>query len=200
MEATNQDPVGTEETKPVSDKPQKDQDTVAYDTYRKVLSEKKARDERLREMEERLQSFEQTELERKGQHEAIIKTLRDENQKLKSDLSTRDRAYVMSKVNAAITTKAVEAGCKAPDKLLRLIDREKIEALEIDDNYNVNSQAVEYLINEAKKENDFLFKRNSVNVQDGTPLEKPVEKPGKQIKDMTNKEIEELYRQTYNKR
>lgn len=40
------------------------EDTVKYDTYRKVLSEKKKRDEQLREMQEQLAAFQSREKER----------------------------------------------------------------------------------------------------------------------------------------
>lgn len=196
MKESNQDPVGTQEQSEASGKPEKKQeDKVAYETYRKVLTEKKARDQQLSEMEQRLQEYEQRELERKGEFEGLISNLREENKNLKDKISQRDKAYIMSKVNNAIKTKAVEAGCKNPDKLLRLIEPERINSLEVDDQFNVDTKSVEYLVNEAKKENDFLFKQQRANVQDGNPVDRPVVSEDKKVKDMSIDEIKDLYKQ-----
>ena len=197
METSTQDPVGTQNPAASGASEKKDQDMVAYQTYQKVLQEKKARDERLAEYEAKLKQYEQSDLERKGQYDSLISQLKEENNKLKQTVSERDRAYIMSKVNSAIATKALEAGCRNTDKLLRLIDKEKIESLEVDENYNVDMRSVEFLINEAKQENDFLFKNSRVNVTDANPVDRPVVAPEKQVKDMTMEEIKNLYKQTY---
>lgn len=197
MEETNQDPVGTE-TK-TSGKVEADQsnDTVAYETYRKVLSEKKSRDERLGQMEARLKEYEQRDLESKGKYEELLSNLREENKSLRDEVGKRDRAYIMSKVHSAIKTKALEEGCRNPDKLMRLIDEERIRSLEVDQNYNVSLKDVEMLVNEAKRDNDFLFKRDRPNVADGTPVDKPVVQGAKPISKMSNEELAEAYKATY---
>lgn len=199
MEEKSQDPVGTEETQTASGEPQKSQeDKVAYESYRKLLNEKKSRDQRLQEMEQKLKSYEESELERKGEFEKLLSQLKEENSKLKSTLQEKDRKYIMNKVHSAIKEKAVAAGCKAPDKLLRLLDDDKVNGLEVDDNYNVVESSVEYLINEAKKENDFLFKRSNANVQDGNPVSEPVVKtPESDLSKLSMEQLEELYKKSY---
>lgn len=201
MEATNQDPVGTQDQEKVAGgaPEQINQDSVKYETYQKLLGEKKNRDKQLEEMRDRVKAFEQGELEKKGQYETLINSLKEENKKLRDGMTQRDEAYFMSRVKSAVTTKAIEAGCKAPDKLLKLIDSSRIRNLTVDDDFNVDSKEVEFLINEAKKENDFLFKKSHANVADGNPVEQPVVAPGKKLSEMTDKELMELHKKTYKK-
>jgi len=199
MEETSQDPVGIQESA-VRDEPEVNQakkDTVAYETYKKLLGEKKSRDERNTQLENKLRDYEQRDLQSKGQYEEVILSLKGEVGELKGQIAKRDEAYIMSKVESAVKTKALELGCVNPDKLLRLLDSEKIRGLEIDSNYNVSSRDVEYLVNEGKKENDFLFRKNKANVTDADPVEKPIVALPKTINKMSNAELENAIRQAH---
>lgn len=185
----NQDPVGAQSDS-TSGKAEKKEDVVKYETYRKLLGEKKARDERLGQMEAKLKEYEQRDLENKGKHEEVISSLREQVRNLQGEVAKRDEAYVMSRVEGAIKTKALEAGCLNPDKLLRLLDREKITSLEVNDRYEVSSQDVDFLVSEAKKENNFLFKKSKANVVDGDPVGEPKVALAKPVEKMTNEELE----------
>lgn len=188
MEQNQEVPVGVQSK--ASGSTEKKEDVVKYETYKKVLAEKKARDERLSAMEARLKEYEQRDLESKGKHEEVISSLRDQVRNLQGEVAKRDKAYVMSKVEGAIKTKALAAGCLNPDKLLRLLDGDKINSLEVNDRYEVSEQDVDFLVSEAKKENEFLFKKSRANVVDGDPVGQPKIALAKPVEKMTNEELE----------
>lgn len=84
---------GTEET-------QHSKDSVAYDTYRKVLSEKKKRDEQLSSIQAELESLraqqkerEEAELKDQNRWKELYESLHQENSQLKSSLSEKDQRW-----------------------------------------------------------------------------------------------------------
>lgn len=172
-------------------------DTVAYDTYKRVLSEKKNRDAKLKAIEAELSEYKQRDLEAKGKYEELLTTLRDENRNLKTTIAERDKAYIMSKVEGAIVSAAQKANCLNTDSLLKLLDDDKVKSLEIDDKYNLNKQDVNHLIAEAAKEHHYLFDKPKASVVDATPVNAPYAKKGKALSEMTDAQLEEQYKQTY---
>lgn len=198
MEQTNEVPVGAQSNS-ASGEPEKKEDVVKYETYKKVLAEKKSRDERLSQMETKLKAYEQRDLEHKGNYEEVVTSLREQVSDLQTQVKSRDEAYVMSKVESAIKTKALEAGCVNPDKLMRLLDNERIRSLEVNDKYEVSAQDVDYLITEAAKDNDFLFKKSKANVVDGSPVDKPYQAAEKSVDKMSQNELEDEIRRLHSK-
>lgn len=76
-----------------SQEQQSNQDTVKYDTYRKVLSEKKKRDEEVRALREQVEEFE------RSQKEAQEKELQDQNKwKEIADLRTKEYEQALQKL------------------------------------------------------------------------------------------------------
>lgn len=191
MDENNQVPVGTELDTAGGDPQKKEpkEETVAYATYRKVLTEKKSRDERLGSLESELAEYKRKEEESKGNHEAVITSLRGENKKLKDDLASTHEVYIMSKVESAVKSKALELGCVNPGKLLRLLDQAALRSMEVDSSFSPNAQDVEYLVNEAKKENDFLFKKERTNITDADPVGSPVVRNPKPVSKLSADEI-----------
>lgn len=108
----------TEETKGSGGTPdvaggdEKKKDTVAYDTYRKVLSEKKREQERAREMEEELQQFRKQKADadeadqiKRGEYEKVIAGLKQDKESLQGKLADRDKFIIDGAKEAAFESR-----------------------------------------------------------------------------------------------
>lgn len=200
MEATNQDPVGTSDRESSGRQEETSNDKVDYKSYEKLLKEKKSvqqrereREQELQEMRERIEAFEREKLEKKGEYEQLLSKYKEENQQLKSTAEERHRAFVMSKVNSAIEKEAAKQGCINVGDFRRLLDSTDIEALSVDDSYEVDPKEVEELVSQHKSKRDYLFKKRSANVQTADPVGAPVGRT-KPIDKMSDDEIRELYK------
>lgn len=123
-------PSGTPSASSGSDSNPENKDTVAYDTYRKVLSEKKRRDEENEKLQAQLKEFENKEKERV---EAELKQKGDLQKLL--DLKKQEKASIEAKLKEKETfienhmkVQAFKAEIKGiiPEQFERLIDVTKI--------------------------------------------------------------------------
>jgi hypothetical protein len=150
----------------VSDENQ-NQETVNYATYKKLLTEKKNLQAKHVEMLSRLDALEEAKMQAEGDKDALIKSLQEKNRNLSDDLKSTKQSFAWNTLEQQIKRQAVEAGCKSPDKFMRLIDEDVVKglALEVDDNYNINSETLKSVIEEQKQlHSDIgLFDNKKVN-------------------------------------
>lgn len=177
--------VGTNETYKDGDKEQ-----PSYDWHRRVLSENKKYKSKLSDVEERLKAYEERDLEQQGKYQDLVKSLREENSKLKSAVDERDNVYSWSKRSEALRHTAEKEGCVRAEHLLRLMSDEQLQAIEIDEDYNPVQDDVVRVINEfkANPEYDYLFKKKAPSVDTVTPNSKFVKDAPKTLKDLSFKE------------
>lgn len=171
-----------EETTQVSDQTTNDsvdqvenkqkKDTVAYDTYRKVLGEKKKRDEQLQEMAERLKSLEQKEMEAKGEQQKLIEALRRDLSEKDQKLKQVHQSFAWNNLESQLKTFAAKEGCRKPDALVKLMDAVDFEGIEVDDKYHVNGEDLTRVVGKYKSEYPELFKQGTPKVDDMTPSNK----------------------------
>ncbi len=140
-------------------------DQVSYDSYKRVLDEKKRQQEKLKELEDFRAKVEMEEKERQGKHAEIIESLRAENQKLKSEFEQKTQTFAYSKFEDQIKSFAVNEGCVNPDKLMRLLTKEQIKSVEIADNFIVNQDDLKRLMDGLKDEHSDigLFRNKQAN-------------------------------------
>lgn len=176
----------------VSDSNSGDQtkDQVSYDSYRKLLGEKKRRDDELRDAQARLKALEEQELERSGKHEELNKTLKQQLMETEKKLKEKEAKYAWNMVSSQIKQEASRLGCANPDKLLKLLDKDDLNTLEVRDDFSVNRDDLARLLDKAKQDNDFLFRQNIPHVKDSVPSNK-VEKfdPMEELKKLTPEQM-----------
>lgn len=168
---------------------------VSYDSFRKSVEAEKNARKRAQELESRLQEFERKDMEAKGEFEKLKQSLIQENESLKQTLKKKDETYLWERVTSGIKTEALKAGCANPDKLIKLLDRSDFESLQADaDGYNLKQESLQALIEKAKKENDFLFTKPEIKVNDLPPKSK-VEKPkAKSPNEMNQNELAQAFK------
>lgn len=162
------------------------QPTLSYDTYKRTVGEVKKVKSQLTEAQERLKAYEQKEMEAQGKHQDLINALREENQKLKHDVEERDQVYLWSRRSESLKSELSKQGCHKPEHLLRLMDSELLNQIEVDDTYSPVSEDVTRIVENFKGDPDYgyLFRGQTHSVDTVTPASK-IEKEGpKSLKDI----------------
>jgi len=167
--------------------------SVAYDTHKKLLGEKKKMQSQFTEMQDKLKSFEDRELETNGQKDELIASLRGRLEESESKYGNAEKAFAWRQINSAIEKEALSQGCSRPDKLVRLLDDADINSIELDQGYMVNNKDVEAIIGKAKEDNAFLFSQKKINVVDQTPVN-GINNKTKSMSEMTPAEVKEQIR------
>lgn len=158
----------------------------SYEWHRRVLGENKKYKSQLTEAQERLKTFEQREMEAQGKHQDLINALRTENQKLKAGIDERDQVYMWSKRSEALRHAAARQGCVKPDHLLRLMDEDVLNQIEVDDHYNPVFEDVNRVVETFKGNPDYqyLFRGQTHSVDTVNPTAKIEKEAPRALKDI----------------
>lgn len=189
MEDVKTDPVDqTQDASGVEENQQSQaEDVVKYESYKKVLSEAKSAKEKARQLEAELEAKRQAELEAKGNYQEIIDSLKRQKEELETKYRTTVEKTQWERVTGSIKNEAVKAGCLNPDKLIRLLDKHDFETLRAEDG-EIRAESLNQLLEKAKRENDFLFKRGNVQVNDAVPANNPPIAREKSVSEMSKAE------------
>ena len=146
----------------------------SYEWHRRVLGENKKYKSQLTDAQSKLEAYEQKEMEAQGKHQDLINALRDENQKLKAGIDERDQVYTWSKRSEALRHAATRAGCVKPEHLLKLMDQELLNQIEVDDAYNPVVDDVNRVVESFKGNPDYqyLFRAKAHSVDTVNPTAK----------------------------
>lgn len=146
-------------------------DKVSYDTYRKVLSEKKKMAEERAQLAAKLQEFEEAKLQAEGKKDEMIETYKKKLVDVESKYKRAVGAFAQKSIVEAFKTEALKAGCQDAylEKLVRLTD---IPAEAIDEDFNPNYELLRELVEGAKKENSIFFNVQKPAPRTGTPANK----------------------------
>lgn len=149
---------------------QKD-DVVAYSTYSKVMGTLKKRESELNEVRSRLENIELEKKQAEGNKDEVIQELRSKLTDAEKAQQQIKHKYAWNTLEGQIKTAAVQQGCVNPDKLIRLLEEDDLKAIEVGDDFRVNSDDLTRLLEKAKKDHSDigLFGKKSVNVNDVTP-------------------------------
>lgn len=166
------------------------QDVPSYEWHRRVLADSKKMKSQLAEANERLKAFEEKELETKGHHTELIQSLRDENNSLKQEVAKRDEVYTWAQVESELKSAASKLGCTQPHHLLRLIDSDMLNAIEVDENYRPVKEDVSRVLETVKSnpEYSYLFKANARTVDTVTPVNKIEKEDPNDLSKMTREQ------------
>lgn len=172
-------------------------DMVSYESHRKLLGEKKARDAQLLDLQKKLSSYEETLAEKEGRKDDVIKSLRDKLAETETKYNSTKKNYAWNVLTGQLKAEAVKQGCVSPDKLIRLMAEDDLKGIDVDENFTINSDDLQRVIAKAKEENGDigLFGGKKVNVNDmpsGTSIPATTTKSPK---DMTPTELKAYIKQ-----
>lgn len=141
-------------------------DKVAYETYKRTLSEAKKFKSEAQLLKEKLNEYEQKILSDEGKKDEVIERLRKEKEDIYKSLKEKEASFAEVQVRGQVESKAKELGCVDVEALTRLVD---FEGLDIVDGYKVSPQSLEMVLNEAKEKRPYLFSKPAPRVHDGVP-------------------------------
>jgi len=155
-----------------------DSGKVAYGTYTKVLGQRtKLRDElksereRSAEIANKLRTYKERELEKKGEQSKLIESLRERAAKAESSKKELEQKYAYRIVSGQIRNVAERMGCVDPEKLLKLTD---FSGVEIDENLKANEDDIKLSLEKSKADMPYFFRKDVNPVRDAPPSTKPV--------------------------
>jgi Tfp pilus assembly protein PilE len=141
---------------------------VAYESYRKVLSEKKKLAEATQLLQSKLQQYEDEKMQSEGQKDQLIENLKKQLSETKDKFKKVVGTFGHKSLVEAFKTEALKAGCQNEhlDKLVKLTD---LPADAIDDEFNADHERLKELVEMAKKENSIFFRESKPAPKTGTP-------------------------------
>lgn len=171
------------------------EDKVAYETYKKTLSEVKRERAEKRELLEKLQAIELEKQQANGDKDKVIETLRTKLNEVTTEAKKIEKNYVWNTIQGQIKNEAISQGCVNPDKLIKLMSKDDLSSVEIDDHFNVNRDDLTRLMDEAKKQHSDigLFKSKKSEVHDVTSHNIP-KTPVKSKDELSKDEIKQQLR------
>lgn len=167
-----------------------DEGNVSRASYLKLLNEKKKERSENAKMREELEELRLQKMQAEGDKDQMIQTL-SEKLKLESEQRKKQhQVYAWNSVKGQITSKAKEMGCVDTNSLIKLIDKDEINSLQINDDFTVATDQVEGLLNKAKETYSSLnlFSKKSVNVNNPSSYAPP--QTGKSLSEMTDEELD----------
>ena len=174
--------------------PETKNDSVAYDTHRKLLGEKKTMQAALAEAQARLETLEQDKLSADGKKDELIQKLQKGVSEKEEKLKKVVGAFQYRTVSNKFMEEAKAAGCISPEDLKALADLSTVE-VDVDNDFAVSKESVTSIIEDLKKRVPFFFNKGSVNILDKTPnnnIDTKQESPSSKIDKMSVSELMNL--------
>lgn len=169
---------------------------VAYETYQKLLGEKKNTQSKLQEYEQELRALREEKLKSEGKVQELNETYRSERDKYKTELEKTKQQYAWNALTNTIKSHASKHNCKDPEGFIRLMDDEDLKRIEVGEDFSINTDSLEQVINDYKNKKSYLFDSSKKSVANGNPTTK-IQENKNDFSKLSNKEIEELYKKHY---
>ncbi len=170
----------------VGDESTNSNDTVSYDSHKKLLIEKKNLQAKFQEQQAELDKFKQSELEATGKHEELISSLRDQLSESQNEAKELKSSFAWKTVKGQIENEALNQGCVNTSAFVKLMSKDDLKSIEVDNDFNVNADDLKRVVEQNKSsfKDIGLFKKEKVNVNDVTssntrPPAKPLDELSK---------------------
>lgn len=144
---------------------------VAYESFQRVLDEKKRTQSENEALKQKLAQIENEKLEHKGNLEEALTNYKQQLEAKESELRQVKTTFATNQINSKIESALAKKGCKNPAKAIRLMEDVDYQALiqDVDDNLNPSENTLNFILDKFQKENDFLFGKPAPRIADGVP-------------------------------
>lgn len=173
-------------------------DVVAYDSYQKVLSEKKRAQESALKAQETIEKLQTEKLQAEGKKDELISHLQDKLSAVEKKLETSNKSYAWNTLTGAIKREAIKNGCTDADKLIRLMSDDDLKSISVGEDFSIGTDSLKSVIEKNKTENFFLFKDSTKKVVNGNPKNKIEDVEKTDLSKLSLEELKELHKKTYN--
>lgn len=167
------------------------QDQVAYETYSRVLGEKKRAASENATLKTQLDAYKQAEMESNGQQSEVITSLRTQLEEEKAKRTKSEKQFAWNSVVGQIKSEAIKQGCINGDKFVRLLGEDQLTGIEVGEDFSVNTDDLARIVQQGIKDNSDigLFKTKQVNINNVNAT--GVTKTGpKKVEEMSADELE----------
>lgn len=162
------------------------QDTVKYDTYRKVLGEAKSLKQKISEYEAKEQEREQSVLAEQGKFKEALEQERKARLQTEESLKATEKAFAKKIFTKEVQELALQFGARkeALEDIVKVGDWTSVE---MDENFSVNQEQLKTAITNLSKSKPYYFSSatpapRDVNLSSNAPK-------GKSLNEMTKAEI-----------
>lgn len=177
-------------TPPVSDSEGQGKDTVAYDTYKRTVSEVKSLKSKLAELQAEKEAESQAKLAEQGKWkekaELAEKMLSEEKKKANLILQN----FGKKQLESVVKSEALKLGAKteAIDDIIKVADFSDVE---VDETFNINQDQIGLKLTELAKKKPYFFSSTSKPVSDVVPSSQAASAGGKKLEEMSVSELKE---------
>lgn len=171
----NTDGVGvSEQANEETSRNRMDRDLFKWKNQAKELERK------TQELEEKLRNRELEEEEKKGNLSKVLDEYKEKTRNLESQMKQKDFTFARTNVINSLKQEAIKLGCKDPDAFVRLLGKEKVDVVSLDDSYTPMIDDVKMIVSEGMKQYEHigLFGKDA-KIVNGHPVTNPnlVDKP-----------------------
>lgn len=144
-------------------------DSVAYETYRKTVSEAKRLKEQLAEIKAQKDADDQAKLAEQGKYKEMVETLQKDLKLKDGEFKKKEAYFVQSNLKSAVKAYAKELGAidQATEEIYEVAKAKGLlSALEIKDDYSIDGEQVKSALSELSKKSPWFFKKEASGIKD----------------------------------
>lgn len=169
-------------------------DSVKYESFQKALHEKKLAQEKYELAASKIKEYEEKLMEKEQDAAKKAEYWKEKFEETSKKLEETNQTYTWNMLTGQIESKAKELGCKDTKKLLRLMDDEDLKTLskEIGEDFKLNNDVLDGILEKNKKENFFLFKEQVSKVADSVPKSKDFRKTKRDTSEILSEYVNKL--------
>lgn len=164
-------------------------DSVAYESYQKLLAEKKKLQSEHQDAKNKLEEYEQGKLEAEGKLKEALENSKQLNAKLKLDKAQMIKNVAEKAIRSQVFRKAEKLGSNDLEMTMMAL---KLDDLEITDDFEFDEKKLDEKLQALTKEKPFLFKKDFQLAPDLIPSGSNV--PAKALSDLSEAELKHLLR------
>lgn len=112
-------------------------------------------------LKSQLQQYEQAEMERKGEYEDLVKTLKNQLAEKDKDLKESKTKFFGTRIKDSFEAVAREKGCVDPEGLMKILGKDAFKDIGADENFNIKKEDLSMLVDKAKVDRFYMFKESS---------------------------------------
>src|SRR4051812_7810546 len=148
----------------------KQDDKVAYETYKKTVDAEKKAKQKADELAKKVKEYEEKELAAQGKNAELIESLRKDNLEKDEKLKNVVGTFGYRAVENSIKAEAAKYGCLDSDLLIKA-SREDFSKIEVDveNGFSVNSDDLKRFFESKVKEHPTMFKQSGPKIHDAAP-------------------------------
>lgn len=172
-------------------------DGIAYDSYKKAVTQYKSAKSEVDTLKSKLEQYEQERLESQGRKDEVIASLRKQLSELDEKSRRSQQSYTWNVVGAQIKSELAAKGVRNPEKALKYAKaahKDDLSSIEVDEDYNVNPQDLSRFVDKFLMDNQDMGFVSRVGVKDIPPGRVEIKgNENKGVNKLSDKELDDAW-------